>query len=509
MNCEKAIDLLHPRIEHAGSGRRIPCSNARRFNGDFRSETLRPVAKECSEPFACQFKAGSDELYKPFRPTGTACSTKPKHTDQTMNAITNFAATIGLDWADQKHDLWLCPADGSKAEHLSLLQTPETLHEWVAKLRERFGNRPVALGIETSRGPVISALMAYDFIVIFPVNPKALKDYRAAFSVSGAKDDRTDAMLLEEFIRLHRAKLKALVPDTELTRKLAGLVENRRRLIDERTRLVNQLHSLLKTYYPLAEILLEGQMTQPMAADFLTRWPDLPSVQKAELKTLRAFFHQHNSRSAQKMEARLSAVKEAKALTTDEAILAPARCLVTALAGMLKSLHQAVARMDKEIQKAMAEHPDAALFESFPAAGPALAPRLLTAFGTQRDRFESAAEVAQFFGLAPVVKQSGNTKTVHMRHRCPKFGRQTFHENAACAIRQEPWAKAYYDQHKQRHHDKHHQACRALAYKLIRIYFACWKHRKSYEPNTYTRALEKHGSPLHKKLQIPLQKSGE
>src|ERR1022692_381099 len=490
MNCEKAIDLLHPRIEHAGSGRRIPCSNARRFNGDFRSETLRPVAKECSEPFACQFKAGSDELYKPFRPTGTACSTKPKHTDQ-------------------KHDLWLCPADGSKAEHLSLLQTPETLHEWVAKLRERFGNRPVALGIETSRGPVISALMAYDFIVIFPVNPKALKDYRAAFSVSGAKDDRTDAMLLEEFIRLHRAKLKALVPDTELTRKLAGLVENRRRLIDERTRLVNQLHSLLKTYYPLAEILLEGQMTQPMAADFLTRWPDLPSVQKAELKTLRAFFHQHNSRSTQKMEARLSAVKEAKALTTDEAILAPARCLVTALAGMLKSLHQAVARMDKEIQKAMAEHPDAALFESFPAAGPALAPRLLTAFGTQRDRFESAAEVAQFFGLAPVVKQSGNTKTVHMRHRCPKFGWQPFHENSACAIRQDPWAKAYYDQHKQRHHDKHHQACRALAYKLIRIYFACWKHRKSYEPNTYTRALEKHGSPLHKKLQIPLQKSGE
>src|ERR1039457_3660884 len=160
MNCEKAIDLLHPRIEHAGSGRRIPCSNARRFNGDFRSETLRPVAKDCSEPFACQFKAGSDELYKPFRPTGTACSTKPKHTDQTMNAITNFAATIGLDAADQKHDLWLCPADGSKAEHLSLPQTPETLHEWVAKLRERFGNRPVALGIETSRGPVISAKLS-------------------------------------------------------------------------------------------------------------------------------------------------------------------------------------------------------------------------------------------------------------------------------------------------------------------------------------------------------------
>ena len=35
--------------------------------------------------------------------------------------------------------------------------------------------------------------MAYDFLVLFPVNPKALKEYRAAFSVSGAKDDSTDA----------------------------------------------------------------------------------------------------------------------------------------------------------------------------------------------------------------------------------------------------------------------------------------------------------------------------
>jgi transposase len=148
-----------------------------------------------------------------------------------MNTITNFAATIGLDWADQKHDLWIGPVDGAKAQHRSLEQTPEALHEWVAKLRERFGNRPVALGIETSRGPVISALLAYDFIVLFPVNPKALKDYRAAFAVSGAKDDRTDAQLLEELIRLHRDKFRALAPDTELTRRLAGLVQTRRHLV--------------------------------------------------------------------------------------------------------------------------------------------------------------------------------------------------------------------------------------------------------------------------------------
>ena len=426
-----------------------------------------------------------------------------------MNAITNFAATIGLDWADQKHDLWLQPADGGKAEHILLEQTPEALHEWVAKLRERFGNRPVAIGVETSRGAIISALLAYDFIVFFPINPKALKDYRAAFAVSGAKDDRTDAQLLEELVRLHRDKLKALEPDTQLTRKLAGLVENRRRLVDERTRLVNQLHSLLKTYFPLAEILLEGLMTKPMAAAFLARWPDLETLQKAQTKDLRAFFYQHNSRNAEKIEQRLKTLSQAKALTTDQAIVMPARLMVVALASLLKPLHKAIAGLEKQIQEAMDEHPDAVIFRSFPGAGPALAPRLLVAFGTNRDRFESATDVAQFYGVAPVVIQSGNSKTVHMRHRCPKFGRQTFHENAGCALKKEPWAKSYYDQHKKKHHDKHHQACRALAFKLTRIYYACWKNRQSYEPTRYLAALEKHGSPLHKSLQQSNQQPGE
>jgi len=117
--------------------------------------------------------------------------------------------------------------------------------------------------------------------------------------------------------------------------------------------------------------------------------------------------------------------------------------------------------------------------------------------------------VAQFYGLAPVVKQSGNSKTTHIRHRCPKFGRQTFHENAGCAIKEEPWTKGYYDQHKSKHDKKHHQACRALAFKLIRIYFACWKTRQPYDPERYLQALKKHGSPLYKKLQTLTPEHGE
>jgi transposase len=303
--------------------------------------------------------------------------------------------------------------------------------------------------------------------------------------------------------------LRALEPDTQLTRKLGGLTEARRRLVDDRTRLVNQMHSRLKTYYPLAETLLNGRLTTPMAAAFLARWPDLADLQKADPKTVRAFFYQQNSRGAKKMEARLATVKSARPLTEDAAIIIPARHLVTALAGMLKALHQAIADLDQAITEAFDQHPDAALFRSLPGAGPALAPRLLAAFGTRRDRFASAAEVAQFYGIAPVVKQSGTTKTTHMRSRCPKFGRQTFHENAACAFKKEPWAKHYYEGQKGKPEGRHHKACRAVAYKLIRIYYACWKNNTPYDGQRYRQALEKHASPLHAKLQNPTAKKSE
>lgn len=420
---------------------------------------------------------------------------------------TSFAATIGLDWADKKHDLWIQARTGGKPEHQIVDQTPEALHEWVATLRQRFANERVALAIETSRGAVISALGAYDFIVLFPINPSMLCSYRQAFCVSGAKDDRTDAMLLEEYVRLHAAKLRPLEPDTELTRKLAALVENRRALVDERTRLVNQCHSLLKTYYPLMEGLFED-LTTALAAQFLLQWPDLAALKKAGPARLRKFFYGHHCRSDQALEQRLQAIEKARPLTNDPALIEPAVLKARALAGMLKVLHQSLAEIEILIEQTTDAHPDAALFRSFPAAGPAMAPRLLVAFGTNRDRFESSLEVQQLYGIAPVKKQSGQSQVIHMRYRCPKFGRQTFHENASHVVRKEGWAKTYYEQQRARKKG-HHAAVRSVAFKLIRIYFSCWKHKQCYDASLYENALKKHGSPLANLLKKETSAAGK
>src|SRR5205085_8925933 len=117
-------------------------------------------------------------------------------------------------------------------------------------------------------------------------------------------------------------------------------------------------------------------------------------------------------------------------LTTDEAVIASSVMLVAALVAQIHALASSINEYDRRIAELFASQEDAFIFESFPGAGQRLAPRLLVAFGSDRDRFDSALEVAQWSGIAPVLKRSGNTTIVQARRACPLFIKQTFHEHA-------------------------------------------------------------------------------
>ena len=163
-----------------------------------------------------------------------------------------IAAFVGIDWADGEHEVCLMVAAGGPPERSCLKQSPEALSEWAHALRDRFGGRKIAVAIEQRKGPLIYALMSYEWLVLYPVNPKSLARYREAFSVSNAKCDQTDAELLMEMVRSHRDRLRVWLPEDEDTRLLQMLVEERRRVVDQVTRLTNRLTSVLKEYYPQA-----------------------------------------------------------------------------------------------------------------------------------------------------------------------------------------------------------------------------------------------------------------
>ncbi len=148
----------------------------------------------------------------------------------------------------------------------------------------------------------------------------------------------------------------------------------------------------------------------------------------------------------------LEQIRASYPLTQDEALIGAGSLKLVGLVEQLSVLLPIIKRYDKRIATLFAEHEDAALFASFSGAGPALAPRLLAAFGSDRSRFEDAEEVQKWSGIAPVTRNSGRSSRVVWRRGCPKFIRQTFHEFAACSIPQSPWARAYYLQ--QSYHQK-------------------------------------------------------
>ena len=249
----------------------------------------------------------------------------------------DLAAYIGLDWGDQHHAVQLQAVAGGPVERLKLEQRPDVLHAWAAQLRQRFGGRPVGIAIEQCKGAVIHALMQYEFLVLYPVNPKALARYREVFAPSGAKDDPTDAALLLDLVRTHRAQLRPWQPETVTARKLDLLCEHRRKLVNRCGAVTNRLTSLLKQYFPQA-LDWVGSLDSRQACDFLAKWPTLAAVQRARPATVRRFYQQHNCRRAAVIDARLAQIATAQALTTDPAIVDALSLVVHAEAAQLRPL---------------------------------------------------------------------------------------------------------------------------------------------------------------------------
>ena len=403
------------------------------------------------------------------------------------------SAFVGIDWADQKHDIWIHPTEGSAPFHEVIDSKSEDLQDWILKMRERFAREGAKLMVclEQSKGSLIYQLMEYDFFVLYPINPKTLAKFREAFRPSGAVGDESDADLLCELVRVHRHRLKAWEPDDAQTRKLAAFCVKRRQAVQTSVRLVQRLRAELKTYFPL--VLEELDLKTVLACDFLQRWPRLEELRRSKPQTIRKFFYAHNYRRGDKLEAFLERITAAAAVTTDSAIIEPAAAHVRLLAAQLRVILVALPQFDEQIATLFQAHPDAPIFESFPGAGSQLAPRLLTAFGTDRARIESPEQMSVISGVAPIRIASGKSSVTVKRWACSKFLRQSFHEFARLSIAHCRWAQAFYDQQRARN-KLHHTAVRALAFKWIRILYACWKNRTPYNDTLYSERLKQSGS---------------
>jgi hypothetical protein len=134
-----------------------------------------------------------------------------------------FAAFVGIDWADAKHDICQLLPGEEEARHVQIENTAEALHDWVLKLIEEFGARGnIYVATEKARGALLYTLMQYPQLTLFPLNSKATGKLREALRAGGAKNDRWDCRLQAELVKHFHHLLPVWRPDDVLTRKLAA-----------------------------------------------------------------------------------------------------------------------------------------------------------------------------------------------------------------------------------------------------------------------------------------------
>jgi transposase len=386
---------------------------------------------------------------------------------------------VGIDWASQTHAVCVLDDAGTKHANFQVGHTADGLDQLIARLGRLGDPATLPVAIERPDGRLVDRLLEAGHPVV-AVQPNAIKAWRDAEILSGAKNDPGDAHLLAEYLRLRQHRLRVLAPFSAETRALRAVVRTRGDLVDQRVATANQLGACLEAFWPGAKGIF-ADLATPIALDFLARYPTPESAANLGERRMAAFLTKHGycgRRPPAQLLTRLRAAPPGLCGTVE---VEARRDAVLALVGVLRALLAAIKDLDRSVVAHLGEHPDAEIFTSLPRSGRINAAQVLAEWGDCRPAYADAEAVACLAGATPVTKQSGKHTAVSFRWACNKRFRQaicTFADNSRHAS---PWAAKVYADALARGHD-HPHAVRVLARAWIRVIWRCWIDQTPYDP---------------------------
>jgi transposase len=385
----------------------------------------------------------------------------------------------GIDWASERHAVCVLDDAGRKATAFEIAHTGDGFDHLVTRLHRLGDPATLPVAIERPDGRLVDRLLEAGHPVV-AVQPNAIKAWRDAEILSGAKSDPGDAALLAEYLRLRHHRLRVLQPFSAETRALRAVVRTRDDLVDQRVAATNQLAACLDAFWPGAKAVF-ADVESPIALDFLTRYPTPESAARLGEQRMAAFCVKHGycgRRSAAELLARLRA---APAGLTGTVEVEARRDAVLAMVRVLRALNHAVKDLDRAVVAHLGEHPDAEIFTSLPRSGQINAAQVLAEWGDCRPAYDGPDAVACLAGAAPVTKRSGKHTAVHFRWACNKRFRKAITTLADNSRHASPWAAKIYTDAITRGCD-HPHAVRVLARAWIRVIWRCWTDGVPYDP---------------------------
>lgn len=392
----------------------------------------------------------------------------------------------GIDWATQHHDIAIVDDDGKVVVRGRVGNDAAGFAALLILLAEAgdTATDPIPVGIETDRGLWVAALRETGR-VIYPINPLAASRYRARYSVSGAKSDATDAVLLANIIRTDPTAHRALPADTDLAQAIRVLARAQQDAVWARQQIGNQIRDLLKDFYPAAIVafagLPEGGLARRDARTILAA-ASTPS-QAAKLTPARLRRLLVTAGRKRNLDRDVQRLRE---IFTDTYLHQPPvveNAMGIHLAALLGQFDAACAAADELAEAATApfeRHPDAEIITSFPGLGMQAGARVLAEIGDDRSRFTDARGLKAFAGSAPITRSSGKKTVVLHRHIKNRRLAAVGPIWALSSLRASPGARRHFDARRAAG-DWNHQAQRHLFNKFLGQLYHCLQTGQLYD----------------------------
>jgi len=384
---------------------------------------------------------------------------------------------VGIDWADDHHDVYVTD-DGTKA--LNSFRIAHS-YEGMEKLRKQLGklsDKPdnILVAIESHHGLLIYALLEAGYTV-YPINPKAMDRYRDRYRMSSSKSDPQDAMVLANILRTDLHLYKPLPKEMIADARLRELTRAHKSLGQQKVKLMNQLTTQLKSYYPVA-LHLFAKLDQEITLAFLEHYPTPQKASTASLQDLQKFFHEQGYSCPGKIPFIHQSLQQ-------PALRAPSdmgdihTTIVLSIIPVLRSLVIEIEKLAGEVIKEFNQNPGRDIFSSLPT-GEITAARLSGELGNDGARYPTREYLQTAAGTSPVTRRSGKTILVFFRWQCNKHLRDAFQNLARDSVVKCNWAREYFTRQLALGH-KPSRAYRALANRWAAIIWKMLQDSKRFD----------------------------
>ena len=146
---------------------------------------------------------------------------------------------IGIDWADDHHDIHATSEDGRELMSFRIGHDSEGFQRLLDKIQTLNSDKnEIIFSIETNQGILVDFILDAGYKV-YPINPKSANRYRDRYKTSGVKNDKFDAKVLANILRTDLPTLKPIIPNSELARELKILTRDRE---DRKSTRLNSSH---------------------------------------------------------------------------------------------------------------------------------------------------------------------------------------------------------------------------------------------------------------------------